>query len=77
MKEIQQKEKEALMDVNAQDWKGLHLGNLVNRLNKGRFLFSLLRSSLVCLRGSRNFKRTTNDINNVDMDIEVAESSIL
>ena len=28
IKEIQQKEKEAWMDTNGQDWNGLHLGNL-------------------------------------------------
>ena len=39
--------------------------------------FSLHRSSLVCLRGSRTFKITTNAINKKDMDIEVEESSIL
>ena len=42
-----------------------------------KICFFLLRSSFVCLRGSRTLKKTTNDINNIDMDIEVAESSIL
>mgnify|MGYP006862623987 FL=1 len=38
---------------------------------------SLHRSSLVCLRSSRTLKITTNAIKNIDMDIEVKESSIL
>ena len=38
---------------------------------------SLHRSSFVCLRGSRTLKITTNAIKNIDMDIEVEESSIL
>ena len=37
---------------------------------RAKTCFSLLRSSLVCLRGSRTLKRTTNDINNIDMDID-------
>ena len=28
IKEILQKEREAWMDINVQDWNGLHLGNL-------------------------------------------------
>ena len=44
---------------------------------RAKICFSLLRSSLVYLRGSRTFKKTRNDINNIDMDIEVAKSSTL
>ena len=44
---------------------------------RAKICFSLLRSSFVCLRGSRTLKKTTNDINNIAMNIEVAESSIL
>ena len=44
---------------------------------RAKICFSLLRSSLVCLRGSRALEKTTNDINKIGMDIEVAESSIL
>ena len=44
---------------------------------RAKICFSLLRSSLVCLRGSRALEKNTNDINKIDMDIEVAESSIL
>ena len=44
---------------------------------RAKICFSLLRSSLVCLRGSRTLKKNRNDINNIDMEIEVAKSSTL
>ena len=40
-----------------------------------RTSFALLRSALVCLRGSRT-RRVPCDIKNVDIDVEVAEGAI-
>ena len=65
------------------------LAELIAKLNKKREYHtkiawkraktccSLHRSSLVCLRGSRTLKITTNAIKNIHMDTEVEESSIL
>ena len=44
---------------------------------RAKTCFSLLRSSLVCLRGSRTIKRNINDLSNLDIDIQVVESNIL
>ena len=43
---------------------------------RAKTCFSLLRSSLVCLRGSRTVKRTLTDFPNVDIEIQAAESNI-
>ena len=43
---------------------------------RAKTCFSLLRSSLVCLRGSRTPKRLLNNISNLDIDIQAAESNI-
>ena len=40
-----------------------------------RTLFALLKSALVCLRGSRT-RRVPCDIKNVDIDVEVVEGAI-
>ena len=42
---------------------------------KTRTSFALLRSALVCLRGSKT-KRVACDIKNVDIDVEVVEGAI-
>ena len=44
-------------------------------LIRTRTSFALLRSALVCLRGSRT-RRVPRDINNVDIDVEVVEGAI-
>ena len=41
-----------------------------------RISFALLRSALVCLRGSRTLRRIQHDIKNADFDIETAEEAI-
>ena len=41
-----------------------------------RISFALLRSALVCLRGSRTLRRIQRDIKNADIDIETAEGAI-
>ena len=38
--------------------------------------FALLRSALVCLRGSRTLRRIQRDIKNADIGIETAEGAI-
>ena len=38
--------------------------------------FSLLRSALLCLRGSRTIKRIPCDIKNIDIDIQTTESAM-
>ena len=42
-----------------------------------RVSFALLRSALVCLRGSRTLRRIQRDIKNADIDIETEEGAIL
>ena len=44
-------------------------------LIRTRTSFALLRTALVCLRGSRT-RRVPRDINNVDIDVEVVEGAI-
>ena len=39
-------------------------------------LLLLLRSALVCLRGSRTLRRIQRDIKNADIDIETEEGAI-
>jgi len=43
---------------------------------RARISFALLRSALVCLRGTRVKRRTPFNINNCDMDIIAAEGAI-
>jgi len=38
---------------------------------RSRISFALLRSALVCLRGSRTLRRIQRDIKNADIDIEL------
>ena len=42
---------------------------------RNRTSFALLRSTLVCLKGSRT-RRVPCDIKNVDIDVEVVEGAI-
>jgi len=43
---------------------------------RSRISFALLRSALVCLRGSRTLRRIQRDIKNADIDIETEEGAI-
>ena len=43
---------------------------------RSQISFALLRSALVCLRGSRTLRRMQRDIKNADIDIETAEGAI-
>ena len=42
-----------------------------------RLSFSLLRSALLCLRGSRSSKRVIENLNNIDFEDTVVESRII
>ena len=56
--------------------KGEHYHTTVASI-RAKTSFSLLRSSLVCLRGSRTSKRLIHDIQNLDIEIQASESNIL
>ena len=43
---------------------------------RAKICFSLLRSSLICIRGSRTTRRITNDVQNSDFAIQAAESHL-
>ena len=42
---------------------------------KGKVSFSILRSALLCLRGSRSNRRRTNNVKDIDVDVELARSN--
>ena len=54
--------------------KGEQYANTISWI-RTRTSFALLRSALVCLRGSRT-RRVPCDIKNVDIDVEVVEGAI-
>ena len=43
---------------------------------RSRISFALLRSALICLRGSREIRKIQRDIKNADIDIETVEGAI-
>ena len=43
---------------------------------RGKVSFSILRSVLLCLRGSRSNRRRTNDVKDIDVDVELARSNV-
>ena len=43
---------------------------------RSRISFALLRSALICLRGSRTIRRIQRDVKNADIDIETVEGAI-
>ena len=43
---------------------------------RGKVSFSVLRSALLCLRGSRSKRRRTNNVKNIDVDVELARSNV-
>ena len=43
---------------------------------RGKVSFSILRSALLCLRGSRSNRRRTNNVKDIDVDVELARSNI-
>ena len=42
---------------------------------RGKVSFSILRSALLCLRGSRLNRRRTNNVKDIDVDVELARSN--
>ena len=55
--------------------KGEQYGKTMSWI-RSRISFALLRSALICLRGSRAIRRIQRDIKNADIDIETAEGAI-
>ena len=55
--------------------KGEHYSQTISWI-RARTSFALLRSALVCLRGSKMKRRTVFDYNNCDIEIAVAEGAI-
>ena len=55
--------------------KGEQYGKTMSWI-RSRISFALLRSALVCLRGSRTLRRIQRDVKNADIDIETAEGAI-
>ena len=43
---------------------------------RGKVCFSILRSALLCLRGSRSNRRRINNVKDIDVDIEHARSNV-
>ena len=43
---------------------------------RGKVSFSILRSALLCLRGSRSNRRRTNNVKDIDVDVGLARSNI-
>jgi len=44
---------------------------------RARTYFALLRSALICLRGSRARGKAFCDLKNIDIDIEIQEGAIM
>ena len=43
---------------------------------RGKVSFSILRSVLLCLRGSRSNRKKTNNVKDIDVDVELARSKV-
>ena len=55
--------------------KGEHYSRTTSRI-RARTSFALLRSALICLRGSRTIRRRKMDLTNADIDIQNSEAAI-
>ena len=58
------------------DKKGEHYLRTISWI-RARTSFPLLRSALICLRGSRTIRRRKMDLTNADIDIQNSEAAIL
>ena len=58
------------------DKKGEHYSRTISWI-RARTSFALLRSALICLRGSRTIRRRKMDLTNADIDIQNSEAAIL
>ena len=58
------------------DNKGEHYSRPISWI-RARTSFALLRSALICLRGSRTIRRRKIDLTNADIDIQNSETAIL
>ena len=43
---------------------------------RGKVSFSILRSALLCLRGSRSIRRRATNVKDIDVDLELARSRV-
>ena len=43
---------------------------------RGKVSFSILRSALLCLRGSRSIRRRATNVKDIDVDVELARSRV-
>ena len=43
---------------------------------RGKVFFSILRSALLRLRGSRSIKRKATNVKDIDVDVELARSRV-
>jgi len=43
---------------------------------RGKVSFSILRSALLCFGGSRSNRRRTNNVKDIDVDVELARSNV-
>ena len=55
--------------------KGEHYSRTISWI-RARTSFALLRSALICLRGSRTIRRRKMDLTNADIDIQNSEAAI-
>ena len=55
--------------------KGEHYSRTISWI-RARISFALLRSALICLRGSRTIRRRKMDLTNADIDIQNSEAAI-
>ena len=55
--------------------KGKHFSRTISWM-RARTSFALLRSALICLRGSRTIRRRKMDLTNADIDIQNSEAAI-
>ena len=55
--------------------KGEHYSMTISQI-RARISFALLRSALICLRGSRTIPRRKMDLINADIDIQHSEAAI-
>ena len=55
--------------------KGEDSANILTWI-RGKVSFSVLRSALLCLRGSRSNRRRTNNVKDMDVDVELARSNV-
>ena len=56
--------------------KGEHYAKTISWI-RARTSFALLRSALICIRGSRARRKAFSDFKNIDIDVETQEGAIM